>query len=78
MVMDEFSDDLISSLNSSERKLLNFCKTPRSRKQLIEFMGFSQFYTMGKIVKVLVNKGLLNMSEPNRPKSQSQKYISVL
>ena len=52
--MDEFSDDLISSLNSSERKLLNFCKTPRSRKQLIEFMGFSQFYTMGKIVKVLV------------------------
>lgn len=41
-------------------------------------MGFSQFYTMGKIVKVLVNKGLLKMSEPNRPKSQSQKYISVL
>lgn len=76
MVMDELSDDLISSLNSSERKLLNFCKTPKSRKELIEFMGFSQFYTMGKIVKGLINKGLLKMSEPNRPKSQSQKYIS--
>ena len=35
---------------TTEEKLLQFCSVPRSRQELIDFLGFSRYYTMSKLV----------------------------
>jgi ATP-dependent DNA helicase RecG len=61
---------------SSEERLLEFCRTPRSRKELTDFTGLSRFYTMSSLIKPLLEAGKLTMTLPNTPKSKNQKYIT--
>lgn len=60
--------------NKWESRLLEFCKTPRSRKELVDFTGFSRFYTMNFLIKPLLENGKLKMALPDKPKSVNQKY----
>src|SRR5664280_83755 len=55
-------------------QLLEFCRTPRTRKELVNFTGFSRFYTMDSIIKPLLESGQLKMTLPDKPKSKNQKY----
>jgi ATP-dependent DNA helicase RecG len=57
-----------------EDQLLEFCRTPRTRKELVNFTGFSRFYTMDSIIKPLLESGKLKMTLPDKPKSKNQKY----
>ena len=57
--------------------ILEFCNTPRTRAELIEFTGFSRFYTMDSIVKPLVESGQLKLSLPDKPKSSKQTYYTA-
>ncbi|MCD7981815.1 MAG: putative DNA binding domain-containing protein [Clostridiales bacterium] len=63
--------------NNSNRevRLLDFCKVPRSREEITEFMGFSRYYVMEKIVKPLLESGQLEMTIPDKPKSKKQRYV---
>lgn len=56
--------------------ILKFCKTPRSRKELIEFTGKSQYYTMSTYINPLVEQGKLLRTIPDKPKSSKQKYMT--
>ncbi|MCL1917810.1 MAG: putative DNA binding domain-containing protein [Peptococcaceae bacterium] len=60
-----------------QKKLLNFCAVPRSRAEIIEFMGYTRFHTMTNIVQPLIDSGLLLMSLPDKPKSPMQAYVRV-
>jgi ATP-dependent DNA helicase RecG len=60
--------------DNSEDRLLEFCRTPRSRKELINFTGLSRFYMMSSLIKPLLESGKLKMTLPDKPKSKNQKY----
>lgn len=55
--------------------LVEFCRIPRTRAELIAFTGFSRTYTMIQLVQPLVEKGLLKLTLPEKPKSSKQRYV---
>ena len=57
--------------------LIEFCTTPRTRAEIVAFVGKSKNYVMSHIVKPLVENGKLKMTVPNRPKSSNQKFVKV-
>lgn len=59
------------------KALIDFCLTPRSRTELVDFMGFSRYYTMSKIVQPLIDEGLLKLTMPDKPKSSKQRYVKA-
>ena len=68
---------IIKNSKEMTKAVLDFCYTPRSRAELIAFTGKSQNYTMSYIVKPLLEKGLLRMTSPEKPKSSKQKYVAI-
>ncbi len=55
-----------------------FCRIPRSRKEITEYLGISTvFYAMQHYVQPLLESGELIMTIPNKPKSRNQKFVSV-
>lgn len=61
--------------NVEENELLLFCKTPRTRKEICEYLGLSSItYAIQTHVMPLVEKGLIKMSIPDKPKSPKQLF----
>lgn len=61
----------------STRKILEFCKTARSRSEIQDFSGIkSRRYFIEKILNPLLKGGLLKLSIPNKPTSPNQKYYN--
>ena len=57
--------------------LILFCRTPRTRKEICEYLGLSSItYAIQKHVLPLVEAGQLKMSLPDKPKSPRQLYYS--
>jgi len=58
--------------------LLAFCKTPRSRQEIANYLGVKTvFYAMGHYVQPLLQSGQLAMTIPESPKSRKQKFYTV-
>lgn len=64
-----------SSSIIKERSVEYFCKTPRTRNEISEFIGKTQYYTVKTVINPLVKKGVLKMTIPDKPKSRNQKYF---
>ncbi|WP_288945085.1 ATP-binding protein [uncultured Megasphaera sp.] len=61
-----------------KRSLLDFCRTPRTRKEIADFLQVKTVgYAINKYVRPLVEAGMLQMTCPERPKSRTQKYVTV-
>lgn len=61
-----------------ERNLLDFCQTPRTRKEIADFLQVKTVgYAINKYVRPLIEAGMLQMTCPERPKSRTQKYVTV-
>ena len=59
------------------KKLLEFCKVPRTRSEMQEFMKVHRReYFRTKILNPLIKGGLLRLTLPERPTSPNQKYYS--
>ena len=59
-------------------KILVFCKAPKTRKEIQEYLGFkNRDYFRKEILNPLVDEGLLTPTIPDKPKSPNQKYIAV-
>lgn len=57
--------------------LILFCKTPRTRKEICEYLGLSSVtYAIQTHVMPLVEQGIIKMSIPDKPKSPKQLYYS--
>jgi ATP-dependent DNA helicase RecG len=57
--------------------ILEYCETPRSREELVvKFQFDSVSYFMKTYVYPLVEKGMLKMIFPEKPRSKFQKYYS--
>ena len=72
-------DDLIVKLMPEKViSLLEYCSSPRSRKEMQDFCGMkSDEYFRKNIVIPMLAKGLIKMTIPDKPKSQNQKYICI-
>ena len=58
--------------------LLVFCRTPRTRKEICEYLGLSSVtYAIQTYVMPLVESGKMKMANPEKPKSSKQLYYSV-
>lgn len=57
--------------------LIDFCKTPRSRREIADFLKIKTVsYAMQRYVVPLLQNGSLKMTDPDRPNSHTQKYYS--
>ena len=65
-------------LNQQEKSLLEFLQVQRSRKEITDFLKISSTsYAIQTYVMPLVQRGLVKLTIPERPKSQAQRYFSV-
>ena len=63
--------------NADKPTIEQFCKTPRSRKEITEFLGIrSATYAINKYVIPLVEQGKLFMEIPDKPTSRNQRFYS--
>ena len=67
----------IDDPDSREAQIINFCKTPRTRKELAQFLGLSSAsYAIKTYIQPLIDKGAIKLQIPDRPASPNQKYYS--
>ncbi len=63
-------------LTEKEEALLLFLESPRSRKELIEYLGLSSsVYAIQTYVMPLVERGLVRLSIPEKPSSRNQRFV---
>ena len=64
-------------VNVSLSEILEYCKTPRSIKEILEFCGVKSRTTFIKNhLAPLISEGKLRMTIPDKPNSKNQKYVS--
>lgn len=68
---------LFEKKGSNEESLLDFCSTPRTRAEIVAFVGKSKNHVMAHIVGPLVKENKLRMTIPDKPKSLNQKFVKV-
>ena len=69
---------IIEMLRFTEKsaELLEFCSEPRSKKEIMAYMGFSDSKHFGNVyLKPLLSKGKIRMTLPDKPNSRNQKYV---
>ncbi|MCI7262982.1 MAG: ATP-binding protein [Clostridium sp.] len=67
--------EVIESADGND--LVLFCKTPRTRKEICEYLGLNSVtYAIQTHVMPLVERGVIKMSIPDKPKSPKQLYYS--
>lgn len=58
--------------------ILSFCETPRTRKEIADFLGIkSQAYAITTYVAPLIENKKIVLSNPEHPRSRDQKYTTV-
>ena len=58
-------------------ELILFCKTPRTRKEICDYLGLHSItYAIQTHVMPLVDKGIIKMSIPEKPKSPKQLFYT--
>jgi len=74
---NQASDQATNQADGEIEDLLEFCRIPRSRSEMQEFMGLSnRGYFRTKILNPLIKGGLLKLTIPKKPTSPNQKYYS--
>lgn len=63
--------------SNADNDLVDFCHTPRNRKEICEFLGVkSVSYAMKRYIQPLIESGEIKLTMPDTPKSPKQKYFS--
>ncbi len=58
--------------------LLEYCKEPRDRDEMMEFLGIKHRTTFrSNYLNPLLNEGKIAMTMPDKPRSKNQKFYSV-
>ena len=60
------------------KKLVDFCSEPKSRQEMMDYMSLSSRAHFSKYhIKPLIKANRLVMTEPDNPRSPSQKYVKA-
>ncbi len=66
-------------VSAEETRLLEFCRIPRTRQEISEFLGLSSTtYAIQTYVNPLIERGLIRLSVPGKPGSSKQRFTSVM
>ena len=66
------------NINGKEKLILNFCKQPKSSREILDFTGVSYHSkNVGKFITTLIDGGLLYYTIPDSPFHRNQKYFTV-
>lgn len=63
--------------SSIKEKMIEFCKIPRSREEIVEYTGLSKYYAINVMLKELINEGKIGLTIPEMPKSGRQQYYKI-
>ncbi len=67
----------VSKKEKNEQKLLAFCKEAKTLSEICKHLGLTDRYKVKKrYIDPLLNKSL-RMTEPESPKSPTQKYVTI-
>ena len=70
------SESTTSQVNPQD-KILEFCKIPRSKNEIVAYMGYKDpRYFTKEYMKPLLKNGELVMTIPDKPNSKNQKYVT--
>lgn len=71
------AEQVVTSDEMSE--ILEFCIKPRSRDELQKLFDerMTIAYVMKKYIYPMIEKGLLKMTIPDKPKSKKQRYVKA-
>lgn len=70
--------DSVQEYDNWADKLLDFCRTPRTRREIADYLGINTvFYVMQHYVQPLLVSGKLVMTIPDKPKSRNQKFVAA-
>ena len=62
-----------------EKGLLVFCRTPRSRSDIKEYLKIDSFhYVLQRYLNPLLQSGAIRMTIPEKPRSHKQQYVTAL
>lgn len=71
-------DNEIYDFDTVSENLLLFCETPRTRKEIADFLGIKSIsYAITTYVTPLVKAGSLQLALPDKPRSSKQLYNTV-
>lgn len=68
----------VDTLDIDTKGLCEFCKTPRTRIEIIEYLGIaSGRYALKRYLEPLVKAGAILMTIPDKPGSRKQQYVTA-
>ena len=71
-------EDVKEANVQDEKGLLKFCRTPRSRSEIIAYLNIaSGQYALRRYLDPLVECGAIRMTLPNKPRSSKQRYVAA-
>lgn len=71
------NEKAVSKKEKNEQKLLAFCKEAKTLSEICKHLGLTDRYKVKKrYIDPLLNKSL-RMTEPESPKSPTQKYVTI-
>ena len=57
--------------------LIEFCRTPRTRQEIADFLGIKTVtHAIKNHINPLIEKNLIKLLYPDKPRSSKQKYYS--
>ena len=68
---------IYANIASSAYSVTDFCATPKTREEIVAFVGKSLNHVMSHIVAPLVASGELKLTIPEKPQSPRQKYVKA-
>lgn len=76
---EDSQKDCAAPIFSDSKGLLEFCRTPRSRKEISDFLGIASIqYATRRYLEPLIQAGAILLSNPDHPKSPRQTYQTNL
>ncbi|MCD8151045.1 MAG: AAA family ATPase [Clostridiales bacterium] len=73
----QVSSDKSSIDIQDEKGLLEFCRSPRSRAEIIGYLGISSGqYALRRYLDPLIEAGAIRLTKPDTPRSPKQQYVT--
>ena len=67
----------VTPQDEREKKIVEFCQIPRSRKEISEYIGIKDRKYLKEILDKMIKKGFIQMTLPDKQISPKQKYIAL-
>ncbi|MBR4345638.1 MAG: putative DNA binding domain-containing protein [Oscillospiraceae bacterium] len=72
------NNDITETVTNETVSLLEFCRTPRTRKEIAGFLKLSSVtYAIKTHLQPLIDEGKIALAIPDRPSSPNQRYYTV-